>query len=211
MKSEQETMQIIKSFIRPLVRASIELVEEYLSEREATKERKEAPDPAPAPDMNNLVAETSTAASRREPSEEEKASQVFQALPERLKVSLRGLIGGDDLSAFESPAFSIERLWDFCKTEVQRPDGLDSSQEMAHLFEFFFSKLSEQWREKLFLYEPQAGEKFEPRRMTASNAGNKIGSVERTILKGYYSSQEHDGDGGDDMVAIKHKAVVVLR
>lgn len=215
MTSEQETVQIIKDFIRPLVRAIVEVVKESWSEKEDFKEEKEAsaPKPAfapfPAPVRNLPVAENRMTPTRREPREEEKAYRIYQELPERLKASLRGLLGEDELSAFEHPSFSIERLWEFCKTEVQRPDGLDNSREMADIFEFFFFKLMAQGGEKLFLYEPTTGERFDPRRMTVSNAGKRIGIVETTILKGYYSSQEHNGLA-DEVDAIKHKAVVVL-
>lgn len=223
MSKEQDAMQILKAMIRPLIPVIVDLIEEYKAEQEVEREadRQAAIKEAVKVEAKQLPVSVTAALSEPPPvklkktqppkpelSEEEKAYQVYLALPERLRESMRGFVDGESLSTFQDSSFPIERFWEFCKTELQRNDGLNNRDQIALLFEFFFVRHVTQSGEQLFLYEPSQGERFASARMTASNAGSKVGSVESTVLKGYYSSQEV---GNGEVETIKHKAVVLLR
>jgi hypothetical protein len=123
-------------------------------------------------------------------SELEAVYAVYESLPENSKISLSGFVRGDSLLSFVvsgSRDTRIEGFWEFCKTAVQKSDGLQYAPQLAKIFSFFFTKINSVTETALYeLFEPPNGSRFDDNSMIVSNnSPAKDGVVAETILPGY--------------------------
>jgi hypothetical protein len=137
----------------------------------------------------------------------EKIYAVYNTLPQNIKTSMAGFIRGDTLLSFVVSGMRDSRLdifWEFCRTEVQKSDGLQYASQIESVFAFFFAKINGVTESPLYeLLVPDTGRRFDDNLMILSNSsGSKDGVVEKTVLSGY---------SGKISQKIIKKAVVTLK
>nr|AGS53554.1 hypothetical protein [uncultured bacterium contig00062] len=128
----------------------------------------------------------------------------YKSLPENIKKSMSAYICEDSRLTFAMSGArdsKIERLWDFCRLEVQK--DLQYSKAISEIFSFFFIKIDsflEKPRYELII--PSNGVMFNEGTMVISNnSPARVGVISSTLLPGY---SVIDGN-------IVKKAIVLLK
>ncbi len=118
----------------------------------------------------------------------EKQYELYRSLPESLRKSMAGIINGETLWKFLISGAQTERqelFWEFCRTEVQKSNGLTYAAILKSLFVFFSENIASLSSASLYeLYEPSEGSEFKTDSMIPSNSGAQSGRVELVVLPG---------------------------
>lgn len=112
---------------------------------------------------------------------------LYKMLPDNLRKSLYGIVNGDSFVQFIISGSQESRqdvFWEFCRTEVQKSNGLAHAETLRKLFMFFFRNLSSISDPKCELYFPPIPGDFKADAMIPSNSGEQAGPVTQVILPG---------------------------
>lgn len=118
----------------------------------------------------------------------EEQYSLYRTLPDNLRKSLSGIVNGDSFAKFlisGSQESRQELFWDFCRTEVQKSNGLAHAEILKKLFIFFNDNVSSITTSPIYeLYCPPIQSEYEADAMIPSNSGEQSGHVVQVVLPG---------------------------
>ena len=124
----------------------------------------------------------------RATSELEEKYKLYKTLPDNLRRSLAGIVNGESFASFlisGSQESRRENFWEFCRTEVQKSNGLTYAETLKTLFVFFHNNAMSITSSPMYeLYEPESQSKYSGDAMIPSNSGEQSGHVVQVVLPG---------------------------
>lgn len=124
----------------------------------------------------------------RATSELEEKYKLYKTLPDNLRRSLAGIVNGESFASFlisGSQESRRENFWEFCRTEVQKSNGLTYAETLKTLFVFFHNNAMSITSAPMYeLYEPSIQSRYSGDAMIPSNSGEQSGHVVQVVLPG---------------------------
>jgi len=118
----------------------------------------------------------------------EEQYSLYKTLPDNLRKSLSGIVNEESFAKFlisGSQESRQELFWDFCRTEVQKSNGLAHAEILKKLFIFFNDNVSSITSSPIYeLYCPPIQSEYKADAMIPSNSGEQSGAVVQVVLPG---------------------------